>query len=396
MIVLSAGQLLQIAFAVSASAIAVIAGVFLLVLRGTRRRRGMAWFWGWAFLALVFALLAVGQAFPAFEHWFSPAAVCCAIVTSIAGVAGAYSFRGRGRMPAWTIAVLAAAALAALLIGWWTDRPGDLVAAELPLAVSVALQALVLMPVARTARMPGLQTACLAQVVLLVMLCRTLAGASILALRGEALTDAYWAVETGGGIILAFVLAMGELIALLDEVRVELEDGNAALNQALEGLEVAAKIDPLTGLYNRFAFYTLVSELAERDTLSGSIAIVDLNQLKRINDTFGHHAGDRALLNVAMRLQEVVRQSDYVFRWGGDEFVVLLPDMPVDAARERLAEIPPPAAVEVPEHAPVPLAVSWGLAPLQRDVDAALREADAQLYAQKRLFAGTPSEVPKS
>lgn len=56
-----------------------------------------------------------------------------------------------------------------------------------------------------------------------------------------------------------------------------------------------------------------------RGACNGAIAIVDLNGLKHINDTFGHHAGDRVLLNAAMRMQEVVRQSDYVFRWGGDE-----------------------------------------------------------------------------
>jgi diguanylate cyclase (GGDEF)-like protein len=185
---------------------------------------------------------------------------------------------------------------------------------------------------------------------------------------------------------------MGELIALLDEIRVELQQANDSLNEALEGLEAAAKLDPLTGLYNRYAFYTLMSDYTQKRK-SGSIAIVDLNDLKRINDTYGHHAGDRALLNVAARLQEVVRQADYVFRWGGDEFVLLLFGMPPEAARERMAHCPPPAPLEVPRTQPVALTVSWGVARLQPDVDAALREADAQLYMQKRLLSSAAGRV---
>lgn len=385
MIQLGTGQLLQIALTVSCAAVAIVAAVFLLVLHATRRRRGLGWFWGWAFLSATFGLLALAQQAPRIEVWFAFAATCTAIASGSAGVAGAYSFRSQ-RIRPWALAVLASAAAAALITQWRADLLGDMVAAEIPLAASVVLQAIVLFPIARSARMSGLQTACAIEIILALTLGRTLLAAGILATRGQDLTPLYWTIEVIGGMILSFILAMGELIAMLDEVRVELEGSNEALNQALEGLEVAAKLDPLTGLYNRYAFYMLVAEFNELGKLGGSIAIIDLNGLKRINDTFGHHAGDRALLNTAMRLQEIVRQSDYVFRWGGDEFVLLLFGMPPDAARERMTHMAPPAALDVPDHDPVPLTVSWGIAPLEPDVDAALRDADAQLYAQKRLF----------
>lgn len=396
MIQLSAEHLLQIAFTVGSAAVGVIAGVFLLVLRATNRRRGLGWFWGWAFLAASFGLLAAAQTMPRFESWFALAATCAAIVSGSAGVAGAFNFRSGERTAPWAIAALAIAAAAALYVQWSSDMLGDIVAVELPFAASVLIQAVVMFPLARAARMSGLQMACGAQIVLGLMMTRTIACAAILAFGHKRLTEVYWSFEMIGGLILCFVLAMGELIALLDEIRVELERANDALSQALEGLEVAAKLDPLTGLYNRYAFYALMNDHREREGTGGSIAIIDLNGLKRINDTFGHHAGDRALLNLAMRLQEVVRQSDYVFRWGGDEFVVLLFGMAPDAARERMAHFPPPAPLEIPDHEPVPLTVSWGVAPLQQDVDAALREADAHLYAQKRLFtkvAGKLSET---
>lgn len=388
-------QLLHFSLAVSCGALAIVAGVFLLVLRGTRRRRGLGWFWGWSSFSLTMGLLAVAQTFPRLEAPFGLAATCAAIVCSFAGVAGAYSFRSE-RMRPWALAVLTVAAGAALFADWRADLLRDLVAPEIALFATVVVQAVVLFPLARSARMSGLQTACAAQIILALMMGRTLLAAAILSTRGQELTALYWAIEVTGGIVLSFVLSMGELIALLDEVRVELEQANEALNQALEGLEVAAKLDPLTGLYNRYAFYTLVGEFNELGKLGGSIAIVDLNGLKRINDTFGHHAGDRALLNTAMRLQEIVRQTDYVFRWGGDEFVLLLFGMPADAARERMTHMEPPAPLEIPDHTPVPLTVSWGVAPLDPDVDAALRDADAHLYAQKRLFTRAAGRLTNS
>jgi diguanylate cyclase (GGDEF)-like protein len=382
---LSSGQLLQIAFAVSAAAIAIVAAVFLLVLHATRRRRGLAWFWGWALLAVSFALFAGAQGFPRLESRLSLLGTCASILAGSAGVIGAYGFRNK-RISAGAILVLAAAAAGAIYCQWRADLLGDLYAPEIPFLASVLLQFAALIPLARTARMTGLQTACVVDFLLALMLGRTLVSGAILAIRGQELNEIYWTIEIIGGVILSFLLAMGELIAILDEVRAELEDSNDALNQALAGLEVAAKLDPLTGLYNRYAFYTLVNEFSERGKMGGSIVIIDLNGLKRINDTFGHHAGDRALLNVALRLQEVVRQSDYVFRWGGDEFVLLLFGMPPDAARDRLTHMSPPAPLEGEGQENIPLTVSWGVASLQPDVDAALRDADSQLYAQKRLF----------
>lgn len=385
MLALTTEQLLQITLAISCAAIALLASVFLLIVHTTRRRRGLEWFWGWITLAATFGLLALGLHDPVHEQWLALAATCTAIASGAAGAAAAYSFRNQ-RIPAASSAVLAVAAVAALLVQWRADLSADLLAVEIPFGVSAAMQGWVLLPLARVRRMSGLQTACAALTVLSLMMARTLLAGLVLALRGEQLTDLYWSFEAIGGIILCFILTIGELTALLDEVRAELEHANGALAQALQGLEVAAKLDPLTGLYNRYAFYTLTGEFGERGKLGGSVAIIDLNGLKRINDTFGHHAGDRALLNTAMRLQEIVTQTDYVFRWGGDEFVVLLFGMPPDAARERLTHMPPPAELDVPGQDPVPLSVSWGIAALEGDVDAALRDADAQLYAQKRLF----------
>ena len=96
--------------------------------------------------------------------------------------------------------------------------------------------------------------------------------------------------------------------------------------------------DPLTHLPNRLAFESHLTQalrLAERETGHAALMLIDLDNFKNINDTLGHHVGDELLALVAQRLRECVRASDMVARLGGNEFVVLLPDVdgPMTAAR---------------------------------------------------------------
>ena len=109
-------------------------------------------------------------------------------------------------------------------------------------------------------------------------------------------------------------------------------------------LRHAALVDELTGLYNRRSFdESLKRELARRVRGAGNVTVLlmDLKDFKRINDTFGHEAGDRALELVAQALRNTLRQSDLLSRWGGDEFAAILvdtPDTEVTAAIERVRQ----------------------------------------------------------
>lgn len=383
MIELSSEQLLQIVLAVSAAAMAALAAVFLAVVQSTRLIRGRGWFWGFAFFALALALDAFAQHDPKLETWLTYAATASAAAASAFTCVATFGLTGR-RVPGWAFAVLGICDAAGFAIAARSDLTADLLAPECALLGAMVILAGALCPVARDARRLGVRTVCIVSVLLTLFMARTLVFSAVLASSGQVLNSFYWTWEVISGTLFAFVLAIGELVALLDEIRLEISENNVALSKALEGLEIAAKIDPLTGLHNRYAFYTLAGDFRQRGRLGGSIVILDLNDLKKINDTFGHHAGDRALLSVAQRIKGMASARDFVFRWGGDEFVLLLFGVDAAEADNRMKAMPPPDALQLHDGVIVPLGLSWGVSPLREDVEAALRDADAQLYAQKR------------
>jgi diguanylate cyclase (GGDEF)-like protein len=100
--------------------------------------------------------------------------------------------------------------------------------------------------------------------------------------------------------------------------------------------------DALTGLKNRRYFDQLFeheSAVAQRNDLSLSLLIVDIDHFKRFNDTHGHEAGDHALKIVAGILQKQFRESDIVCRYGGEEFVVVMPGATSEAARDKANQL---------------------------------------------------------
>ena len=101
--------------------------------------------------------------------------------------------------------------------------------------------------------------------------------------------------------------------------------------RVLEELRTLSLSDELTGIYNRRGFYILAEQqikIAKRAGRPMLLASADLDGLKSINDGFGHHEGDRALVDAAQMLRESFRESDIIARIGGDEFVVLMTDKP--------------------------------------------------------------------
>src|SRR5690606_23660634 len=113
-----------------------------------------------------------------------------------------------------------------------------------------------------------------------------------------------------------------------------------ALTAKLSAARREAMMDPLTRLWNRRGANVLLKaalERADRDRYSLGIAVLDLDNFKRVNDTYGHQAGDELLRKVGARLVGAVRGQDLVFRLGGDEFLLLMIDTDADVAK-RIAE----------------------------------------------------------
>jgi diguanylate cyclase (GGDEF)-like protein len=161
--------------------------------------------------------------------------------------------------------------------------------------------------------------------------------------------------------------------------------GLAGRNERLVAAwKAEARVDALTGLLNRRGFEErLAVEVARAARDGASLAVVsfDLDRFKLINDEQGHAAGDRALIALAGAIRDHARGGDVTARWGGEEFVVVLPGAGVDAARgfaERVREALPATGAGVTVSA----GVSAATAPL--DPQALLHAADAALYEAKR------------
>jgi diguanylate cyclase (GGDEF)-like protein len=168
----------------------------------------------------------------------------------------------------------------------------------------------------------------------------------------------------------------------------------AELLRLNEELETIARLDALTGIGNRLRLNEDLSQLAARIERTGGTAgvlLMDLDRFKRLNDTVGHLAGDAALRGVADALRKTSRVGDGVYRYGGEEFLILLHDCDqssLRAAGERYVTAVHDAAMPHPDNPPYGLVTaSAGATELSQancvDVDTALHDADEALYEAK-------------
>jgi diguanylate cyclase (GGDEF)-like protein len=181
--------------------------------------------------------------------------------------------------------------------------------------------------------------------------------------------------------------AVQTLLTEIDDLRGEVGRLKARLSE-VEGL---ADRDALTPLLNRRAFLRELSRVrtfAQRYGSPASVVFFDLDGFKRVNDRFGHAAGDAALRAVAERLSANVRESDVVGRLGGDEFGVILVQ-----AHHATAELKAAALAHAIEAEPIqfgdwtaPVHVSFGVRQISSEAEpeALLAEADAAMFARKR------------
>ena len=195
---------------------------------------------------------------------------------------------------------------------------------------------------------------------------------------------------------MVFALASAVVGLLYRKVR----HANAALHEKNRELKQQSVRDPLTALYNRRHFLEFMRGAAgqgagahgPRDEQAGALFLLDVDHFKHINDTYGHAAGDTVLTAIAAGLREILRETDMIVRWGGEEFLADLPTIPVggldEVAQRILNGI---ASIRVPYgegeltvnvsigYAPFPIAVGGQVLPWERAVNL----VDMALYLAK-------------
>lgn len=153
-----------------------------------------------------------------------------------------------------------------------------------------------------------------------------------------------------------------------------------------------ADVDGLTGAVTRRKFFEIAAESFEESRAQQTpvaLLMIDLDHFKKVNDTYGHAAGDYVLHESIARCAQSIRPTDVIGRFGGEEFLVLLPGLEIDEARqvaERLRECVARESYSVGEHV-LDVTVSIGVANLRDDIDTVARlveEADVALYRAKR------------
>ena len=182
-------------------------------------------------------------------------------------------------------------------------------------------------------------------------------------------------------------------LLIFEDLIEELRAAAADLAASRDDMKAMAVTDPLTRCYNRRLLYEIAEHELEqhrRYNLPLSLLYLDIDHFKAINDTRGHHTGDEVLKTLGAILRELTRQADFVFRWGGDEFLVLLsasePEARNKAKRIRQAFLESMIVGNLPDGVDVSIGVV-PVPPDTKDFDPLIDQADREMYRRKRALA---------
>jgi len=161
------------------------------------------------------------------------------------------------------------------------------------------------------------------------------------------------------------------------------------LEQERDSLKKLAMIDMTSGLYNRTAFNLLAPKQlaqAERSEQPISLVVMDIDFFKRVNDTYGHDVGDEVLHDVGVWLRGTLRQGDMVFRWGGEEFLLLFNNCTAEFGKQVVEKLRQRFVLR--EMGRVKITASFGISaiesyPTNKSLDDCFKEADQALYKAK-------------
>ncbi len=360
-----------------------VAGLLSLLYIYRRRTYILCWVSGWT-LTAVSLLLGAHQ----FSHGSATKSAYgisqfFAIVAALTFVVGADAYRSKLRLPkTYALVVLPLLiwfALAPIALDTWTVfAPGHLLIAGALGAAGIAHLSLL-----REARLLG---AFVAGTAFLVM-----SGANVWLVLAAPNGMSY-AVSRVMFLSLALdlVVALGMQLMTFEDMTYELRVTNKRLESARSDLQQMVTTDSLTGCRNRRYFDEVIGREVQRHRryrIPLSLVFVDVDRFKVINDTLGHEAGDRVLKSVAAFLTRNVREADYAFRWGGDEFLILMSCREDEAVR-KAADLQT-AFVQSSEAQGLPAGVGLSIGcaevtPDATDMMALVRLADERMYVNKK------------
>lgn len=375
----------QFALLIQAAGTLLLFLLFLLLYRKIRRRAFLDWIASWAFLFVGISLQFVLQ-------WLGELNRPLYLLMNGA-LFGHVFFLVRGtrrfRNPAARSGVVELAwALPMAAVAWWSS-----VAVE-PLLVASAPMALLrsaayVVTAIWFAVTPGSAAGriFLSISFLLWGVERAVSGLGLLRFGSVADLPAWLQYLGFAGMFLEMMIAVGIIVLLFEDTQARLAAEMEALVNSERELKEMGVRDPLTGLYNRHHFNDVIRrELANvrRYGTELSVLLVDVDRFKQINDVKGHAVGDDVLCFVANFLTTCIRESDFVFRWGGDEFLLLLPRTDEGAAAQKADEL----ARKLPkipgtEGLHPSLSVGWATHRMDAEFPATLALADQRMYEMK-------------
>ena len=371
----------------SGCAAIVIALVLLLVYFYRRRPFILWWMTAWVLLSASMGVVAGQYAAPQLGRMAYGLSQFLGILSSLAFVVAADAYRQPPRLQRWYGLALLPVAI------WFTLAPAALGEAALPAVVFAPGQILIA---------GGMAAAAVAHLLLLRqanLLGAAVIGVALLALAGlnawlaaAAIRPEPATVATGmiAMTVVFLVIALGMQLMAFEDMTYELQRTNRRLESIQGELREAVVTDPLTGCRNRRFFDEVIGRELERHrrySLPLSIVFIDIDRFKAINDTLGHEMGDRVLRQVASFLLSNIREADYVFRWGGDEFLVLISCGEEEAVRRAAAlERTFDASTET-AGLPPGVALSFGCMQVPAnttDIMPLVQAADERMYVDKK------------
>ncbi len=176
--------------------------------------------------------------------------------------------------------------------------------------------------------------------------------------------------------ILALTFFLGVIIRVLNEYR----ELNLELQKNQESLRTLVDIDPLTGLKNRRVLRSFFENIKGNE---GCLAFIDVNKFKKINDGWGHNVGDKCLIAISLKMKDVFRVEDGLFRLGGDEFLIVCPGITEEEMTDRIKDFQQSIRNSV-KGIVITVAVGIERFNCNSHIDEVLKRADTLMYMNKK------------